>query len=182
MEQGRDLSAQILHCHRERHPAAVSVIDGFQAALHRLNRFDVRVPNPFRSNVPPNLFVRRADQPSQGDLASDGRSRHGDQELTAVQPAPPQFDQRFYGVVEVICPVEADLCLLEAYHAATGRAMVDEVVPRDTGDSLDADGVIAADAALPGFPLADVAAADAKGAASAVPVLPVLDLVGEVIL
>jgi len=35
-----------------------------------------------------------------------------DQELTAVQPAPPQFDQHLHGVVEVICPVEADLCLL----------------------------------------------------------------------
>jgi hypothetical protein len=78
--------------------------------------------------------------------------------------------------------VEADLCLLEAYHAATGRAVVDEVVPRDTGDSLDADGVVAADAALAGLPLADIAAADAEVAASAVPVLPVLDLVGEVIL
>jgi hypothetical protein len=60
--------------------------------------------------------------------------------------------------------------------------MVDEVVPRDAGDTLDADGVVAADAALSGFPLADVAAADAKRAASTVPVLPVLDLVGEVIL
>jgi hypothetical protein len=78
--------------------------------------------------------------------------------------------------------MEADLCLLEAYHAATGRAMVDEVVPRDPGDTLDADGVIPADAALAGLPLADIAAADTKRAASTVPVLPVLDLVGEVIL
>ena len=78
--------------------------------------------------------------------------------------------------------MEADLCLLEAYHAAMGRAMVDEVVSRDPGDALDADGVVAADAALAGLPFADVAAADAEMAASAVPVLPVLDLVGEVIL
>jgi hypothetical protein len=78
--------------------------------------------------------------------------------------------------------MEADLYLLEAYHAATGRAMVDEVVPRDPGDTLEADGVVAADAALAGLPLADVAAADTKRAASTVPVLPVLDLVGEVIL
>jgi hypothetical protein len=78
--------------------------------------------------------------------------------------------------------MEADLCLLEAYHAAMGRAMVDKVVPRDTGDTLDADGVAAADASLAGLPLADVAAADTKRTASTVPVLPVLDLVGEVIL
>ena len=78
--------------------------------------------------------------------------------------------------------MEADLCLLEAYHPATGRAMVDEVVPRDAGDALDADGVVAADAALAGFPFADVAATDAEIAASAVPVFPVLDLVGEVVL
>jgi hypothetical protein len=78
--------------------------------------------------------------------------------------------------------MEADLCLLEAYHAAAGRAMVDEVVPWDTGDTLDADGVVAADTALAGLPLADIAATDTKRAASTVPVLPVLDLVGEVIL
>jgi hypothetical protein len=60
--------------------------------------------------------------------------------------------------------------------------MVDEVVTWDTADSLDADGVVAADAAFSGFPFADVAAADAKRAASTAPVLPVLDLVGEVIL
>jgi hypothetical protein len=47
---------------------------------------------------------------------------------------------------------------------------------------LDADGVVAAHAALAGLPLADVAAADAEMAAFTVPVLPVLDLVGEVIL
>jgi hypothetical protein len=34
--------------------------------------------------------------------------------------------------------------------------MVDEVVPRDTGNSLDTDGVGAADPALAGFPFADV--------------------------
>jgi hypothetical protein len=60
--------------------------------------------------------------------------------------------------------------------------MVDEVIPWDTGDTLDADGVVAADAALAGLPLADIAAADTKRAASTVPVLPVLDLVSEVIL
>jgi hypothetical protein len=60
--------------------------------------------------------------------------------------------------------------------------MVDEVLPRDTGNTLNADGVVAADTALAGFPFADVAAADAKRTPSAVPVLPVLDLVGEVVL
>jgi hypothetical protein len=134
------------------------------------------------SSVPLDALVRRTDQPSQSGLARQGRCSHGDQELTAVQPAPPEFNQDPQGVVEVICPMETDLCLLEAYHAATGRAMVDEVVPRDTGDTLDADGVVAADAALASLPLADVAATDTKRAASTVPVLPVLDLVGEVIL
>jgi hypothetical protein len=56
------------------------------------------------------------------------------------------------------------------------------VVPRDAGDTLDPDGVIAADAALAGFPFADVATADTQRAASAMPILPVLDLVGEVVL
>ena len=56
------------------------------------------------------------------------------------------------------------------------------MVPRDPGDPLDADGVAAADAALAGLPLADIAAADTKRAAGTVPVLPVLDLVGEIIL
>ena len=60
--------------------------------------------------------------------------------------------------------------------------MVDEVLPRDAGDALDADGVVAADSAFARFPFADVAAADAEMAASAVSVLPVLDLVGEVVL
>jgi hypothetical protein len=60
--------------------------------------------------------------------------------------------------------------------------VIDEVVPRDAGDALDPDGVVTADAALAGFPFADVAAADAKRAASAVSVLPVLDVVGEVVL
>jgi hypothetical protein len=60
--------------------------------------------------------------------------------------------------------------------------VVDEVLPRDAGDALDTDGVVAADAAFARFPFADVAAADAEMAASAVPVFPVLDLVGEVIL
>jgi hypothetical protein len=60
--------------------------------------------------------------------------------------------------------------------------VVDEVLPRDTSDALDADGVGAADPAFARFPFTDIAAADAEMAASAVPVLPVLDLVGEVVL
>jgi hypothetical protein len=90
----------------------MGIVDGLEAALHRPNRFDVRVPYPSRSSVPLDPLLRRTDQPSQSDLARHGRSSHGDQELTAVQPAPPQFDQHLHGVVEVICPVEADLCLL----------------------------------------------------------------------
>jgi hypothetical protein len=140
----------------------MGIVDGFEAALHRPNRVDVRVPYLRSFGVSLDSLLRRADQPSQCDLARQGSSSHGDQELAAVQPAPPWFDQRLHGVVEVLCPVEADLRLLEAYHAATGRAMVDEVVPRDTGDTLDADGVVAADAALTSLPLADVAAADTK--------------------
>jgi hypothetical protein len=53
---------------------------------------------------------------------------------------------------------------------------------RDTGDTFDANGVVAADAALASLPFAHIAAADTKRTASTVPVLPVLDLVGEVIL
>jgi hypothetical protein len=60
--------------------------------------------------------------------------------------------------------------------------VVDEVLPRDAGDALDTDGVVTTDAAFARFPFADVAATDAEMAASAVPVFPVLDLVGEVIL
>jgi hypothetical protein len=60
--------------------------------------------------------------------------------------------------------------------------VVDEVVPRNAGHALDADGVVAADPAFASFPFAHVAAADAEMAARAVSVLPVLDLIGEVIL
>jgi hypothetical protein len=59
-----------------------------------------------------------SDQPSQGDLAGHGRGSYGDQELTAIQPAPPQLDQHLHGALKVICPLEADLCLLQAHDAA----------------------------------------------------------------
>jgi hypothetical protein len=61
-------------------------------------------------------------------------------------------------------------------------AVVDELIPRDAGNTLYADSVVAADPAFAGFPFANVAAANAEMAASAVSILPVLDLVGEVIL
>ena len=181
-EQRRDLSTQVLDGHREHHSAAMPVVDGLQAGLHGPDRFDIRITNTARSSVPLHPPVRRTDQPSQGDLASHGRSSHGDQELTSIQPAPPQLDQHLHGALKVIRPPEADLCLLQAHHAAAGGTVIDEVLPRDAGDALDADGVVAADPAFAGFPFADVAAADAKMAASAVSVLPVLDLVGEVVL
>jgi len=181
-QQRRDLPAQVFHGHWERDPATVPVVDGLQAGLHDPNRFHVRVTDPLRATVALHPLVWGTDQPSQGNLAGYPRGRHGDQELSAIQPTPPQFGQHLHGLVEVICPQEADLGLLQAHHAAAGGAVVDEVVPRDAGDALDADGVVAADAAFAGFPFADVAAADAEVAASAVPVLPVLDVVGEVVL
>jgi hypothetical protein len=90
----------------------MAIVDGLEAALHRPNRFDVRVPHPSRSSVPLDPLLRRADQPSQSDLARHGRSSHGDQELTAVQLAPPQFDQHLHGAVEVISPVQAEFGFL----------------------------------------------------------------------
>jgi hypothetical protein len=150
--------------------------------LHGPDRFDVRITDTPRSSVPPHPPIRGANQPSQGNLADHHRGSHGDQKLPAIQPAPPQVDQPLYGVVKVICPAKANLSLLEAYLAAAGGAVVDKMVPRDAGSTLDTDGVVTANAAFPGFPFADVAAADAEMAARAVPVLPVLDLVGEVVL
>jgi hypothetical protein len=158
------------------------VVDGLQAGLHGPDRFDIRITDPAESSLPLHPPVGRTDQPSQGDLAGHGRSSHGDQELTSIQPAPPQLDQHLHGALKVICPSEANLCLLQAHHTAAGGPVIDEVLPRDARNALNADGVVAADPAFAGFPFADVAAADAEMAASAVSILPVLDLVGEVVL
>jgi hypothetical protein len=158
------------------------VVDGLQAGLHGPDRLDIRITDTARSSVPLHPLVRRTDQPSQGDLAGHGRSSHGDHELTAIQPAPPQLDQHLHSALKVICPLEADLCLLQTHHAAAGGTVIDEVLPRDARNAFNADGVGAADPAFARLPFADVAAADAEMAASAVAVLPVLDLVGEVVL
>jgi len=181
-EQRRDLSTQVLHGHRERHPATMPVVDDLQAGLHSPDRFDIRITDTARSSVPLHPPVWRTDQPSQGDLASHGRSSHSDQELTSIQPAPPQLDQHLHGALKVIRPPKADLCLLQTHHAAAGGTVIDEVLPRDARHALNADGVGAANPAFTRFPFADVAAADTEMAASAVSILPVLDLVGEVVL